>query len=176
MVPGNRWFPTNLPARAVWFQNFATQFAIIAASLGFLPADVAAVQDDKTVVQFLADIREQLKAFDSAVRQYTILITEGAIGEPTPAFPANRAFALPEVVATGIWQRLNELVECIRVAPAYTDEIGALLGIIPAGSEPVPESELKPTIEVFDNHSDFKFKADVSRKNQPGFKIDRPLF
>ena len=64
-----------------------------------------------------------------------------AIGDPTPAFPANPAFALPEVVPTGIYQRLIELVDRIRSAPAYTDEIGALLGIIP--STPAPSR--KPT-------------------------------
>ena len=64
--------------------------------------------------------------------QYRKIITEGDIGDPTPEFPANPAFALPVVQPTGIFERLNNLVERIRVAPNYTAETGALLGIIPS--------------------------------------------
>jgi len=171
-IPSNRWFPTNLAARVIWFQNFATQFAAVAASLGFLPADVASVQDDNTVFQFLGnDADASADAWKSALRQFRIIITEFGIGSPTPAFPANPALALPEVIATGIFQRLIELRDRILAAPAYTDEIGALLGILTSTPGPTPEGELKPTIEIFDNHGDFQFKADVSRKGMPMFKI-----
>jgi len=71
---------------------------------------------------------------------------EGDIGDATPAFPAAIAPALPEVVATGIWERWDGYIKRIRVAPAYTDEIGALLGIIPSTPGPTPENPMQPTV------------------------------
>jgi hypothetical protein len=171
IFPSNRWYPTNLPAQAIWWANFATQFAAVAASLGFLPADVASVQDDNSVVQFLAQTREAAEAYLKAIRQYINDIRELAIGEPTPAFPADPSFTLPNVVATGINQRLIELVERVLAAPAYTDEIGALLGILPSATGNVVESELKPGISVSQSISDFKFSVNLTRLGQPQYKI-----
>ena len=52
MVPSNRWFPSTLQDRAAWFQNFATQFGSLAATLGFLPAQVTAVNADRDDMLF----------------------------------------------------------------------------------------------------------------------------
>lgn len=102
-IPSNRWFPTNPAARLVWFQNFATQFAIVGASLGFTPAEIASVQDDNTIFQFLGNGADaSADAWKSALRQFRIIMAELGIGTPTPAFPANPTLVLPEVVAAGI--------------------------------------------------------------------------
>ena len=53
---------------------------------------------------------------------------------------------MPTPVPTGIWERVDGFVKRIRVAPAYTNEIGALLGIIPSGSGPQPENEMRPDL------------------------------
>lgn len=53
MIPSSKWFPTALADRAAWYQNFATNFAALAADLGFLPADVTAVNADNATVQAL---------------------------------------------------------------------------------------------------------------------------
>jgi hypothetical protein len=171
-IPSRLWFPTNLAARALWFDNFATQFAIIAASLGFLPAVVTQVQDDNTCFQGIASGQVELDAFVEAVRQFRIQICEAVIGSPTPAFPAAPVITPAEIPLTGIYQRLIELVDQIRVASAYTPEIGALLGIIPSGGGgPTPEADLKPVIKVGQSFGDFKFTVNVTRLQQPGFKI-----
>jgi len=65
------------------------------------------------------------------VRAYRKTVTEADIGDPTPSFPANPTLALPVVVPTGIFERLNNLVEQIRAADGYTPETGAILGIVP---------------------------------------------
>ena len=149
MIPSRRWFPGNFSARADWFDNFYTQFAAVAASLGFDADDITAVRNDNQVMQFLADVFTQAKAFDDAARQYRKIITEDDTGKPTPEFPANPAFALPVVVPTGIYERLDKLVDRIKVTPNYTDETGALLGIIPTQEGDVPELDVKPTIKAF---------------------------
>jgi hypothetical protein len=171
IIPSRKWYPQDLAGQAVWWQNHATQFAVVGPDLGFSPAEIADVQDDNTVVQFLAETMEQLDAFEKAVRQYRDIIMKQPVGEPTPAFPANPAFALPEVVPTGINQRLNERVRRYREAPAYTEEIGALLGTIPTGSGPTPESETKPVIKAFESLGLFMFKLRVVKDGMPAFKV-----
>ena len=146
MIPSKRWFPSTLQERAAWFANFASKFSTVGVSLGFTEAELTAVESDSAVVQFLAFTAAELENFRSAVQQYRTIVTEGEIGAPTPAFPANVSFVLPGVVPTGIFERLDNIVKRVRVAPAYTNEIGALLGIIPAAPAPQPESGLKPTL------------------------------
>src|SRR5690349_15322057 len=122
-IPSSRWFPTTLQDRAAWFENFANQFATVAVPLGFTTADLTAAQDDSTCVQGLATAAVTIEAYASAVRHYRITVTEGAIGEPTPSFPNPinpEPLTLPPA---GIFQRLIELVDRIRAAPAYTNEI-----------------------------------------------------
>ena len=132
MIPSQRWFPSSLQDRAAWFNNFATQFAVVGAGLGFTEAEVTAVGADNTAFQKLASITVQLDAYADAVRQFRVVITEGSIGDPNPSFPALPAYTAVTGVSTGIFERLDQLVKRIRVAPSYTDETGALLGIVPA--------------------------------------------
>ncbi len=169
MIPSNRWFPGGLAQRAVWFLNFSIKFSDVATNLGFTAADVTAVDNDNQVMQFLADIDVQLKAYVEAVRQYRIGITELEIGKPTPDFPKSPNFSLPVVVSTGIFERLNDLVERIRVAPDFTSETGALLGINP--STPDAPTVLKPTATAVPAFGDYKFTVHATRMKQPSYKV-----
>jgi hypothetical protein len=175
VIPSRTWFPTNLAARAAWFLNFATQFAAVGLSLGFTAPVIAGVQDDNTCFQDLASGQVELDAYKDAVRQYRINVTEGAVGEPTPAFPAGIDITPAELRPTGIFQRLIELVDRIRAATAYTDEIGALLGIIPSasgsGSSFAGGDDLKPVVKTSASFSDYKFNVNVTRLGQEAFKI-----
>jgi hypothetical protein len=175
IFPSRKWYPQNLADQVLWWANFATQFAAIGLGLGFTAGEIAAVQDDNSVMQFLAQTREAVEAYVKAIRQYTNDIRELPIGEPTPAFPADPSFTLPNVVATGINQRLDELVDRVLAAPGYTNEIGALLGIIPTGptgpGANTPVDELKPVIKTSQSFSDYKFTVNVTRLGQSGYKV-----
>jgi hypothetical protein len=173
-IPSRTWFDTNMADRAAWYQNFATNLATVGASLGLTAAEIASVEDDNTAMQDMAAAMVALDAYVSAVRQYRITVTEGNVGDPTPAFPAAIDPTPSELRPTGIYQRLIELVERIRAAPAYTDEIGALLGIIPSPSVPgpnIPDVDLKPVIKVSQSVGDYKFDVNVTRLGQDSFKI-----
>ncbi len=163
MILSGKWFPTNLPARAVWYANFSKQFGIVAASIG-LASDVAQVEADNAVIQFIADTFNQIKAFDDAMRQYRRIITEGNIGETTPAIPASPVYALPAAVPTGIFERLNDLRDRITVATDYTDEIGALLGILTTKSIPIAPTEAKPTIQAFAAQTGYMYSMIVANR------------
>ena len=145
MRPSNKWFPSSLSERATWFNNFANQFSVVATSLGFTAAELSETENDNQSFQFLASTSAAIEAFVDAFRQYRLVLTEGNIGDPAPAYPPNPAFAAAPC-ATGIFERLDQTVKRIRSAPAYTSEIGALLGIIPSNPGPQPEDEMKPTL------------------------------
>lgn len=146
MLPSPRWFPTNLAERVLWYANFAVQFALVADALG-LTAKVAQVNDDNLVMQFIGEAITSLDAYDEGVRQYQKIITEGAPGTPTPEFPDNPTLALPKIVTTGIFTRLDKLVDQIREADNYTDEIGGLLGILPKKTDSISPDDKVLTLK-----------------------------
>ena len=142
-----RIVPTSLQEQAAWFSNFSIQFALVANALGFRDSGVSATAD-AAVVQKLAAVQVQLKAYRQAVRQYRITILTGDVGQPTPEFAALPAYGSPDVVATGIYERTDTLIKQIKLAPTYTEEIGALLGIIPANRPALPVEDLQPIVRM----------------------------
>lgn len=171
MIPSRRWFPTTLQERAAWYDNFATQFNVLATQLGFTALDQSVVDADNDVMQFLASTALALDGYKEAVRQYRVIITEGNIGDPTPAFPANPAFSLPTSQPTGMFERLDNLVKRIRVSPSYTDEAGALLGIIPAPTPTPVFEDLKPVIKASQSFENYSFDVNVTRLGMSAYKI-----
>ncbi len=166
MIPSSRWFPSGLQNQAAWFENFTTQFTALATGLGFAAGDVTAVGKDNDVMQFAASSTIEADVFVKALREYRRIITEGEIGEPTPNVPANPALTAPAPVATGIFERLNDLVDRIRVAPTYTNEAGVLLGIVPSKSDPLAPEAVKPAIKVFPASSDYHFSVVVEKREK----------
>lgn len=73
--------------------------------------------------------------------------TEGDIGDPTPQFPADPAFTLPHPSQpTGAVERLDDIVNRIRSAAAYTEETGATLGTIPRSRRRPEPEDSRPEI------------------------------
>jgi len=148
MVPSPTWFPSNLAARAAWFANFILNFPVgLATGLGFTALEHEAMVDDNQDFQSIAATTLAAESFMSALRQFRISLTEDAVGTPEPMFPTEDFTAPPNEVPAGIFQRLIENVARIRAAPAYTDELGALLGILPS-SGPAPEVDVPPTLKA----------------------------
>ena len=143
----------------------------MAASLGFTPAEVTSLTQDNADFQSIAATTVALDTFAAAVREYRINLTEGKIGDPQPVFPAGSFTAPPNNGPAGLFERLDDLVKRIRVAPAYTPETGAALGIIPSTpTGPLP-GDLKPVIKASESFSGYKFNLDVARPGMSAFKV-----
>ena len=148
MIPSKNWFPMNLQDRAAWFGNFNSQMQDIGLTLGFVAGDLTALEADNDIIQFLAESDVSLSAYTDAVRNYRKGVTEGNIGERTPGLPANITLTSPGPVPTGIFERLDAMVKRVRVAPAYTDEIGALLGILITSGGGSRPTEIPPVLKA----------------------------
>lgn len=143
-----RWLPGPLQERAAWMQNFAERFATVAVPLGFTAADVTAVEDDNEAFQFVAEGTVEIDAYAKAFRGYRDNLLDGEIGGRPPMFPANPTAVPPNAVGSGLYERLDELVKRIKVSPAYTPEVGELLGIVaPSTVRPAPE-DMQPVLKV----------------------------
>lgn len=171
MIPNRAYFPGGLAERAVWCTNFRIQFTDVAVSLGFTVSEATEIALDCTLIEDLADIQAQLDAYTEAVRQYRIIITEGDVGDPTPAFPDFPSYASPVGQPTGAFERIATMVKRIRVAPAYTDEIGALLGILPQNTSRPPDTELKPLIKASESFNNYQFTVNVTRLGMTAYKV-----
>ncbi len=138
----------SLIERAAWYLNFNTQIQLIGLTLGLTQDELDTIKNDNAVIQFLATAFVTIKAYTTAVRNYRKVITEGDVGDVTPEFPANMGLALPAVIETGMFERLDTYVGRIRSSAAYTAEIGGLLGIISAHPVPLAPEDMKPDISA----------------------------
>jgi hypothetical protein len=145
MIPSKAWFPGSLAERAAWYQNFSVQFAALADELGFDPMEVGTVEADNTAFQFLASIALAVESYESSMRAYRKEILEGDHGKPGVELPLPPTYpATPPTVDPGIFERLANLVERIRVAPNFTAEDGTALNIVPSKPANIVPNELQP--------------------------------
>jgi hypothetical protein len=164
MIPSRTWFPSSLAERALWMDNFATQFASYAAVLGFTAAEVTSVTLDNEEFQWLADTNVAAKNFASAVAEFRVTLTEGDIGDPAAVFPFENFTGPPHGRDPGMFERIDNLRKRILASPNYTDEIGIALGIVGEGGDVIAESEVKPEIECFPAATGYMFSIVVSKR------------
>lgn len=146
-IPSPSYFPTSLSARAAWFQNFAIKFAALAANLGFLPADVTAVQADNQTVQDLTNYSHSVDTYAKGVTAYRREVLEGMNGSPAATPPVVPSLGDVDITLPGVYERLDNLVKRIRLSPTYSIEEGMQLGIVPSKSDPIAPNEMQPSLK-----------------------------
>ena len=171
MRPDQRWFPTNRVARAAWFESFSVQFAVVAPSLGFTQADVDAVAADNAMVQFAAAALISLESQIAAARSFERSMTLGRNDGRQTHFPELAVPAMPAMVNTGIFERLEKLVRRIRVAPGYNPSVGALLGINRTTHRIADPQSYVPTIKVTPDAAAYTFNVRCPVKSFNGFIV-----
>jgi hypothetical protein len=166
-IPSNTYFPASLAARVAWLLNFLANLTPIAPMLGITNAELADLALDVEDFQSVAATTVSADSFRSSLREFRLSFSEGKVGDPTPVFPAENFNAPPNAPRpAGFFQRLIELIDRIRAAPAYTNEIGAALGILPAQSNGIPEADVKPSIEVFPSQTNYMFSVVASDRGE----------
>jgi hypothetical protein len=143
--------PRTEPALAIWLKNFGQAFAVHGPTLGFTAAEVAAVEADVAMLQYvISDLVPNFKSGLEARYSYKELIKNGPVGAPTSAPPPLPATgAAPATVAPGVMPRLRLIIQHIKSAPAYTTEIGDDLGITGKGEgDEVDTDTAKPKLKA----------------------------
>lgn len=144
--------PRSEPEFAIWLKNFTQNFAVHGPALGFTAAEIAAVQADAAMLDYLiTDLIPTYKSGLDARYSYKNLIKDGPVGAPGGGPPPTPALgAAPATVAPGVLPRLRQLIQRIRYAPGYTEDIGKDLGIADEkdGGNLVDIDTAKPTAKA----------------------------
>ncbi len=164
MIPSRGWFPASLQDRAAWYENFNAQAQATGLNFGLTQANLDQIKDDNNVMQFLATADVSVGAYVGAVRAYRKTVTESKIGDPTPDFPANIALALPVVIPTGMFERLDDYVGVIRKALNFTPETGAAYGMNISTPSKAAAETVKPSIEASAAQTGFLFAVVVANR------------
>lgn len=144
MRPSNRWFPDRLVEQAAWMRNFAAEFANHGAALGFSPAEIASVDADAATLAWLAENQVAVESFRRAAASYRKHVLSGRPGSPLNAFPQPSALTPPPGTAVGIYRRIAEMVERVRVSPNFSEENAAAFGIRPVRGESADLNAAQP--------------------------------
>ncbi|CAN5460899.1 hypothetical protein BH10ACI1_BH10ACI1_20560 [soil metagenome] len=129
-----RWFPLSLVEQSAFFANFTAVFVENALAWGFTAEDIAKLEADNAVMQYLVQTEVFLKAFRSSFSQLRNNLIKGK-GNKMSAYTQFVPITEPPIVPYGIFDRLFRLADRITVAENYTAVIGAQLGILPKSSE-----------------------------------------
>jgi len=149
----SEFLPRSDADLVIWLNNFALKFAANAVALGFLPADVTAVQTDATTFQYLIQLVEASKDETRERVAYKDVLRDGmtvsvGLGSAPPTLPTVTLPPPPATLAAaGILPRLRALVRRIKVAAAYTVVLGLDLGIEASLPTPPPATS-KPTLTL----------------------------
>jgi len=124
------FIPTNDPGKANFLDNLALKIGGYAVLLGLTPAEVASVQADATMFNYILDMQEAYKTFKQNLTKYKDMLRDGAPDFVGP-FPVSPVLAAPPPLVTkNIFRRTRELVARIKAASAYNEAIGEDLGIV----------------------------------------------
>ncbi len=136
-----RWFPLSLQEQAAFFANFTRVFVEIALTLGFKAEDIAALEADNAVMQYLARTEVNIKAFKRGFQSLRNNLTKGK-GVNNPIYTHYTPLSEPPIVPYGIFERLFNLADRITLSDAYTQGIGGQLGILPKTQEALRTEDL----------------------------------
>jgi hypothetical protein len=136
-----RWFPRSLQAQATFYAGFTRVFVENAGRLGFTAEEIAKMEADNAVMQYLAQTEVNIKAFKKGFQSLRNNLTRGE-GILNPIYINLTPLPEPPIVPYGMFDRLFNLADRIETSDAYTTGIGAQLGILPKGKEALRPEDL----------------------------------
>ncbi|MBI4713208.1 MAG: hypothetical protein HY762_07920 [Planctomycetes bacterium] len=141
------YLPKNDQAKADFMDNLGAKLPDHAATLGLSPAEVASVQADAAMFNYLMDMQEAYKTNKQEVTGYKNVLRDGPLGAPLGPVPVAPTLpAAPAAVSAGIFIRVSQLVMRIKGNPAYNKQtIGEDLGIV-GDEQTIDIPNLKPVL------------------------------
>lgn len=115
--------------------------------VGATGADIAAVQQAASLMQYVAGYLDLIEADKKAVTKIKQQIFNGNPDEEVSPFPVFPAAAPPAAVISGCLELANRRNRRFKAADGYTKEIGIALGIEGDTQKIAPDS-VKPTFEA----------------------------
>lgn len=153
------WFPLSLVKQAAFFLSFTKVFKQIAASHGFSPEIIEALEKDCAMMQYLAAQESAMRTAKKAAQAFRRKMTKGKNDVEARYidyfFPER-----PPIVPYGIFDRLFLLADRIEAAENYTRATGAELGILPKKKEALRAEDLKLKLKVkamLERHAEVRF-------------------
>jgi hypothetical protein len=126
-----------------WFENFSTKLPNYQVVLGLTAPELTAVTSDFLLLEATLLTVNQAKQEQREWVAFKNVEFYGPLGEPTPQVPGWPApFAL-SAKPPGMLFRIRDLAARIKAHPAYTEQMGADLGII--GAEALGPITAQPT-------------------------------
>lgn len=141
------WFPLSLSEQAAFYRNFTRVFAENAVALGFSAEDVAKLEADNAVMQFLAQMQLNIKVFKRSFQSFRDNMTKG-LSENTEKFTPFKMIDIPTEVEPNMFDRLFYLSDRIVGAKGYEESLGIRLGILPPPKKSLIVDELEPKLKA----------------------------
>jgi len=155
-----KYYPSQQSDEPAWLINFATQLIARGAEVGLTAAVInATVADSLYIAYAVGAWLNAVRGFGPDCTTALDVLKSGAGGSPyalpgfkPPPLPGASA-PLPATVAVtpGALDRIFAIVQVIKMAAGYTDEIGQALGIVgsvapppPVITGPVPVAKVEP--------------------------------
>jgi hypothetical protein len=141
-IPSNTFFPASFAARVAWLQNFLTNLTPVAPMLGYPAGGACGARFRRRGLSMARSTTLSVENFKASVRASFVFRSRRSRSEIRSRYFRRRISTLRRTrrVRRVLFQRLIEMIDRIRTAPAYTNEIGASLGILPAHSNGIARS------------------------------------
>lgn len=141
------WFPLSLSEQAAFYRNFTRVFSENAGALGFTGEDVAKLEADNAVMQFLAKTQNDLRIFRKSFQGFRDNMTKGIV-ENANEFMSFHSIDVPPGVEPNMFDRLFFLSDRIVSAKGYEESLGVLFGILPKPPPSLKPNEIEPKLKA----------------------------
>jgi hypothetical protein len=149
MPTSREYIPLNWAAFAVWLANFIVQLEVLKTKYGVSGDKITALKADNVWVQFWADAQAAAKQQKKQLTDYVDGVRKGKLGATALSNPVWNLGTMPEVVPTGINDRIREVANGIKAQKSiYTIPDGEVLGIVTAEEAGKPESAYIPALKL----------------------------
>lgn len=142
------YLPTDDAGKEQWLNNLSAKFPTYSALLGFVAADVTAMNNYAAYFVWLMKMTNIFTTEKENFTNYKNLIRNGAIGSAVGMPPALPPLpATPAAVPAGIFPIIANMISRMKSNPNYTDAIGQDLGIIGA-EQIIDTATMKPVLKL----------------------------